>query len=405
MRVNVILFTVFWFVNHSYSETTFGPEIEFSSKKYWKGIACEGVKRIGIAGAYGTIIYGVAASEMDSDKYKVVAASAAATAACLVLRNTITNSVGSNYLDEINSDLASKSPMAQREWVQDGKAQLRALKVTYSDGTVIVFSQDPSVIEVKVPRITSRQAQQKQDFLQDEIWNRLERIGLKVPTTDGPWNGGHIHIGIDSGLDGSPKNLKKFVFDYAQHNELSSGVLGRDALGTERWNYSANVRQLNLESNYEKLVSFGKEMDALEAVGKKLDQQVLQEIVKKYPGLFKKGSELSIRPELGTVELRGARSPKSADELARITEIYDARTQYTNGLDDVSLPKKGEFQPARTPAQKAERYREYIEEPGLDYERYKTLAPEKFQEPNPAALSIPNTPQGRCILEKLNALR
>lgn len=401
---------VFFTSMTTWAQGTFGPEIEFTSKKYLRGQACEGIRVIGTPASAGTaaLAAGQYATGQDATN-TLLTTMAIYTPAAICLSHLFHDPTGKKYLEQIRADYQRTNPEVKIENIISGTLKKEALRMTYPNGRVIEFTQDPNVIEVKIPKITAKDGRDDIEFFQNEIWNRSQRVGLKIPQTDGPWNGGHVHMGIKEALGNKPENLKKMVYDHFLHGELANGVLGRDALGPESFKFSYNARPLKIGEKYDRIKEFGDEMDAMAARGEDLDSEKIKDLVKKYPDLFQKGgnrvlgaNELVINAEYGTVERRGPRSPKSAKELAKTLELFDARAKYTNSLPDVKLPDPKVFQEARTDAEKAARFKKYVEESGLDYDEYKDLAPPNLR------VSTADTPslsrEASCLLRGLDAL-
>lgn len=381
-------------------QATFGPEIELRGARHNINTGCLGgfIAGVGVQGA--NAVGALAQENPDPEAHGITALATAGGQVLCIRVSRYSDFSGKHYLKKIEDDLKRTQPDVKREWIKDGHLKTSAIRATYPDGRVIVFSQDPGVIEVKIPKITAEQARVENNFLQKEIWDRSERVGLKAPKSDGPWNGGHVHMGIEEALDNDPKKLKNMVFDHLLHPELADGVLGRDAIGPGR-GFALNAKIVDVNKKRNQLEAFGKEMDEMAARGEKLTPEKIQSIEKRYNSIFGKSSELHINGKFGTVERRGPRSPKNADEFAKVVELYDARVKYTNSLEDVELPKN--FEAPKTPEEKAAAFKKYVEQSGRNYRDFKDLAPASLQVGG-AAAKPSLSPKASCLFEALEAI-
>lgn len=373
------------FVPVCHADAKIGPEIELQGPRHLPGLVCTLVARPAVssgvlaAATSGLLAGPVVAALMKFDPsalaFTSFGAGSAASGGMILFsiycnRNKSALGVSANdrYLERISREL---EPLAREGKVTVKKVgvpvgDLQSVRVTYPTGEVIEFGRDPNTIEVHLNPMPASELKSKEKFLQAEIFDRAARVGLRPPRWDGPWNGGHVHVDIETGLKSDPANLKKAVFDYVSHGELAGGLLCRDRY---------NARPISLRRNRADLERLGKYLDGLKAEGKKLTPPVLHQLVRDFPKIFGKRSALNLKPSLGTLEFRALRAQASAEVLADVALLVSASIEYTNGLPDVPLPRSdGLGAPGAWP----ERYRQYVEERGLSYDRFKKLIPGKY---------------------------
>lgn len=278
------------------------------------------------------------------------------------------------YLRLLEAEIKRRTPSAEITHEPSGTLKQDALYVKYEDGSKIVFSQDPNVIEVKTILPDANAAATRADFFQREIYDLGKAVGLRAPRIDGPWNGGHIHIDLEDAFGGDPQKLKRFALDFWAHPELIDGLLVKDGL---------NAKPLRLEDPkvLAKIDAFAAAMDELSAAGTKLDFATLNDFFRHSLFLFQKDKALNLNNHLGTLEIRGLRSQKNAAELARILKLIEAEIRYTNGQPNRSFAElRAEAGSPRTNKEKAASWRRYVQRAGLDYEEMKQVVPARFRE-------------------------
>lgn len=235
-------------------------------------------------------------------------------------------------------------------------------KVTYPDGFTISFTHDPSVIEVKTAPITSAEMQKNLNRLDQDVFELLRGVGLSIPKFDGPWNGGHLHIGIRKSF-ADVRHFRNFLVDLYDHPELGQGILLDDPLeGRAMVDDSLRIQKAirNLDELLAKDVNLG--WDSYPRI---------EEILEK--GLSSKRS-ISFNKKFGTLELRFIRSQRDASTVSKLMRLFDARIVVTGKFKDLKpFVKKGYFKKSRPDRIAA--FRNFVEEGGLSWAEMETLVP------------------------------
>lgn len=113
-----------------------------------------------------------------------------------------------------------------------------SFRFDYADGFYFNVTLDPGVLEVQAKPLTAAGWAQAQERLQADLFDCMERVGLKPHSVAG---GGHINIGLRSAFNNDVHLLRNFIVDYMNHPELAH-VFGEQwangphlvSLGTER---------------------------------------------------------------------------------------------------------------------------------------------------------------------------
>jgi hypothetical protein len=252
----------------------------------------------------------------------------------------------------------------ERHWW--GSESYEDYKVTFSDGVEISFTHDPSVIEVKSSPVTARKLEQHAELLQRAIWDTLKEVGLTTPMFDGPWNGGHIHIGVNESFE-TVNQLRNFLVDLVNHPELAEGILGADAHEAESLRYTDQGKRL-----LEIIASIDEDIEA-----SKPNKPELQNIKHFLFKLRKDGYPIVYNSKYQTIELRFLRSQKDAKTLSLITSMFQARLDYLKNLNEPL--KLNENFPSMAVDVKILNFKNYLRESGLKFEDYEDLLPSKLK--------------------------
>ncbi|NQZ01474.1 MAG: hypothetical protein HRT45_12495 [Bdellovibrionales bacterium] len=163
------------------------------------------------------------------------------------------------------------------------------------------------------------------------------------------------------------------MVDYWSHGELGRGILGRDGVNAAPIRTEAEIRQIS------ELVEY---LDGLGSAP--LTEENYREIARfnrafgKSSKLGRGSSALRMKPSLGTLEIRALRSQPTADYLARLTRLLDARINYTNSqpasVFSVADIRSRQF----TDVGNVEAFKRYVHESGLDFSDYASLVPEEL---------------------------
>lgn len=365
------------------AEPKFGPEIELLGKKQKAVMLCfaalpvspVALGALAPSGALSVfhLVRGPEAEESGGITAEKIFAASSLTSAAVVLcafQRTLDEKVGDGYLLRLASLLEERAQRGELtvNWIKDGHFKRNALVVDYANGRRIIFSQDPSVMELKLPGITAADFAEYRPFYQKELFDLTRRAGLRAPLLDGPWNGGHVHIDVASAFDSDPSRLRNFLLDFVEHPELADGVLVWDKF---------NAAPISPDD--EGLAWVLHHLDRMIQKKQKLEPLSLQYLSSS--PVFGKQSALNINPGFGTLEIRSLRSYRDARQLADTFALLEARIKHTNGID--AKPHSPWKKKPMSRAEKAAAFRRYVEETGLDYEKYKYLSARRFREPGP----------------------
>jgi hypothetical protein len=235
-------------------------------------------------------------------------------------------------------------------------------KITFKDNVEVYFTHDPSVIEVKSNPLTAKKFEEHTELLQRVVWDTLKDVGLTTPMFDGPWNGGHIHIGVNEGFD-SVIQLRNFLVDLVNHSELAEGILGADAHEAESLRFTDQGKRI--KEVVEKLDQLIKKNGTIRSTSQILKQ------------LQKDGYPIVYNSKFQTIELRFLRSQKDAKTLSLITSMFQARLDYLKNLKE--LVQFSDKFPEMKVSLQIENFKKYIEEAKLNYDEYKELLPNRMR--------------------------
>lgn len=240
------------------------------------------------------------------------------------------------------------------------KKDFKDMRLTYPDGTQVTFSHDPSVVEVNTSPLTVESLERNLKSMQSDVFDLLKQEGLAPPSLDGPWSGGHVHIGVKDSFK-NLAHLRDFLADLHAHPELGYGILLEDQIEGPSVGSKGGERL----------------REAIEAIDQRMKvsgdfDKEAAEILAKH--LRKDGSGLVFNPKYETIELRFIRAQKSAADLLRLFKLLEARIE---SLRDRAqrLPLAKASPPRGTVAQRRAGYRDYVEGAGLKWEEYESLAP------------------------------
>lgn len=303
---------------------------------------------------------------------------------------------------------ASKSCLVKKIYDRNGSPSFR---VTYHDGVWFNISLDPAVVEVQASPMTTAEWSKNRERFEKDVFEVAKSLGLKPHSDIG---GGHIHMGLESSFGGDSKLFRNFIVDFANHPELARGVLADDP---------ANSRAL-ADADDEVKVEFQKaiqrfdqgEIQGVRDLADEIENNVYHfykyrnslPAHAKYQALsFARVTDNSLKfigklePHQRTVEFRAFRAQSSFDDFFKEIKLIEGRLRYIKALDHPIEFRDPRHQFTR---EKMESFRRYVEESGLKWEDYRTLAPDEFQ--NTQQFEVKVKPLSQENLEKAeNALR
>ncbi|RZA08316.1 MAG: hypothetical protein EOP11_05215 [Proteobacteria bacterium] len=129
----------------SLSSAQFGTEIELVGARHRAEVACFAGSVAGVGAGAGVAAF---ADDKEGKGYVVMGLVAGVPALCVPYR-LAAGGAQDAYLNRIEAALRAQSPEAKISIVPSGSLKQNAVEAVYPDGTRIVFSQDPGVIEIK----------------------------------------------------------------------------------------------------------------------------------------------------------------------------------------------------------------------------------------------------------------
>jgi hypothetical protein len=169
-----------------------------------------------------------------------------------------------------------------------------------------------------------------------------------------------VHIGVKDSFQ-NLAHLRDYLADLYAHPELGYGILLEDQIEGPSVGDKGGSRL----------------REAIEAIDQRLkvsgdiDKKAAEILAKHLP---KNGSGLVFNPKYETLELRFVRSQKSAADLLRLFKLLEARIESLRNRAQ-RLPLAKASPPRGTVEERRARYRDYVEEAGLKWEDYESLAP------------------------------
>lgn len=235
----------------------------------------------------------------------------------------------------------------------------------------IQVSTDPGTVEVQAKPSTLAQFRESQEALK-MLFDAGREVGLSPDAL--PSSAGHLHIDIDSAFRGNSLLFRNFLVDFANHSEFNGGKI----LGADPEN-APHVSALTLEQKrtFREVI---KEFDEGKIRGiADLAQAVNRRVYFANPAGFNppaKYQALNLsRAELpsgsSTLEIRSLGSQRGPEEFFAFMELFQKRIEFLNNLDrPVAINDLAAVGTARGIAQ----FRSYVEESGLEWEKYRGFA-------------------------------
>lgn len=253
-----------------------------------------------------------------------------------------------------------------------------AYKVRFKDGWYYNISIDTAALEVQTKASTLEEFRARKDFLQKEIFETAKSLGIQPHERVGQ---GHIHLGVAASFDNDPQLFRNFIVDYSNRPELAWGALGNH-LGN-----SPPIAALKPEQRE----AFAKVVDQFDSIPgsiKEFARAIESKVytagtVKEWGGpthyqALRLG-RVTWAPSSGeeTLEIRGFRPQRNAEEYVRQLELLEARLKYLKSLKG-PIPFLNPPTHELPPKEVVARFHAYVTEAGLEWERYRTLLPPKL---------------------------
>lgn len=370
------------------ADPTFGPEIEFRGRRHLPSMACgvtlysENKIFIFSAQAAGFGAFGAALDQLeaheerslgDTHEYnaldKVVygmlgsgVTAGGATLACKYIRAYFNRAYDKQLtarLEKLCEGGRCRLEIVPRSVWWD-KKEFKDMRLTYPDGTQFTFSHDPAVVEVNTSPLTAENLARNLKNMQTDVFDLLKEEGLAPPKLDGPWNGGHVHVGVEDSFR-NVRHLRDFLADLYAHPELGYGILLEDQVEGPSVGKDGGAR---LKKAIEAL-------DERMKVSNKFDKEAANILAGILP---KNGSGITFNSKYNTIELRFIRAQKSAADLLKLFKLLEARIESLR-KNKRRLPVADASPPRGTVEERRAAFRSYVEGAGLEWEEYQSLAP------------------------------
>ncbi|MCM2277623.1 MAG: circularly permuted type 2 ATP-grasp protein [Oligoflexia bacterium] len=243
-----------------------------------------------------------------------------------------------------------------------------AHRVSFPDGWYFNISLDAAVLEVQTKPGTLEDFRARKELIQKEIFETARSIGIEPHKRAGQ---GHIHIDVDEAFGQDSRLLRNFFVDYSNHPELAWGALGNH-LGN-----SPPVAALKPEQR-KALIHALQEFDAHPGThrefGDLIDRNVYTHGTVAEWGFPRHYQALRFAWNLNTIEMRGFRPQRSADEFVKELELIQGRIEHLKKVEG-AIPFVNPPTHELPLKEVVTRFYGYVTESGLDWETYKTLLP------------------------------
>ncbi len=215
--------------------------------------------------------------------------------------------------------------------------------------------------------------------IQRDIFQSAAEVGITPYANVG---GGHIHMGINSGFEGNPTLFRNFVADYANHSEFNFGVMDNDH------DNGPVIQELNSKQRrqFKQLLA---DFDAgyiptIAEFAERMEYEVYYKTNRFWAPAYKyhalnvhRAFSEDFRPSERTVEMRAHRAQQSAQEFVDLAKMYQARLDFLERQENKVIPFQDVVPIARQSIINA--YATYLQECGLDYEKYRPYLDEALQ--------------------------
>lgn len=257
------------------------------------------------------------------------------------------------------------------KWGTDYRVELKS-------GFWFQISYDPRVVEILTKPSTLSEWKENARLVNDLVFKTAKDLGFEVEPKK---RGGHFSFGIASTFDGSADLFLRYFNDFANHPELALGIFRKNL-------YNAPPLALLGEGPLEALHKLNQDFlknpkMSLEEVIQRIETTVYTKSY--YDGLDALHYQaLAIKephiPQRARLEIRAMRSQRSAEEFILLAEILEARIKYLKSLpSEKTLRVEKNLRTEFTDQELVERFRQYLSEAGLSWEKYSVMLPEELR--------------------------
>jgi len=276
-------------------------------------------------------------------------------------------------------------------------------RVTFEDGWWMEITADPWVVEILTKPMTLIEVQKNKHRIQTMIFDAAKSLSLEPNGSDSQFAraAGHLNIGTLSSFDGDGEAFLKFFVDHANHPELSAGVFLKDFYNAPPVSALSSEARGNLVN----LVERQQARHRFKAP-QEMAETILNDVYSKsyvlgggahYQALsIKKVPDASLVQDT-PFEIRSMKMQQSAEDFALICELMEKRIEFVkNNPDPIVFANTNRIKFSRQ--ELVDRYFIYIEEMGLDFNRFKGLMVPNLQSLHPSTfLTQPGSDLKRWI--------
>jgi len=269
------------------------------------------------------------------------------------------------------------------------------IEVVFKNGMIIRIENDPGVIEIQAEPMSLKQIKKYSNFIQQNIFDVLSKAKLYPHEREGA---GHINIDLNYFSD-KPLLLYNFIIDFFNHPGLGIVLNSMTANKTDAPYFDQIESQLKSEndepsadSRFTNYLAFKKILTQFtKQIQKNSRNLSTEEVLEMFNTLLhEKYIALGIRglnsfnsiygPLLPTsrLEVRVLRPQATAFDYQLVLEIFESRIQYLSQLTTPLVLKP--IKPIHDGYIALGQYADYLEESGLNLERYKSLLPQAWRD-------------------------
>jgi len=259
-------------------------------------------------------------------------------------------------------------------------------KVTFKNGWVIEVASDPGVLEVKSMPNSLREITEMREFIQKNVFDQFKKIKMIPHEREGA---GHTNIDLNYFLD-KPLLLYNFIVDFYNHpglgvvlNSLSANEEDAryiDQMSEWHWAFD-HVFNFHFKSFKGDVAMLQKKLQSRKSNVQIYDViNVFNKILNaKYVALgIRDVDSKSLNPK-SRLEFRALRPQANAFDYQLVLEIIEARINYLKSFNHPITLAPVKIDDGWLALGQ---YTDYLEESGLDYERYKSLMPDLWRDLN-----------------------
>lgn len=254
--------------------------------------------------------------------------------------------------------------------------------VEFHDGWWFKISHDPGVIEIMTKPATLEELRAQQERMDRMLFRTARDMGLKPSLpVDGPM-AGHFNFGAKSAFGNDAELFLRFFLDFANRPWLALGGLGHDILNAPPLAFLSDrahgeLRAIILEFEVEKAEGKTPSLqDIAERVLLRVYRRSFLPEVRMdgnhYQAFSIKRAMRLNRSDDVPFEIRSVDAQESMKDFIMLAELIEARLRFLKKQKD-PLEFIVNRQPSYTRQELYKLFKEYVEETGLSFAKYRQL--------------------------------